>query len=61
MGAGKTTFIKEILRSYGVMGSVTSPTFSVVNEYSSEHGDVSHGSLQDRKLDDIESLGVVDM
>jgi tRNA threonylcarbamoyladenosine biosynthesis protein TsaE len=35
MGAGKTTLIKEICRQMGVMDSMSSPTFSVVNEYHS--------------------------
>jgi tRNA threonylcarbamoyladenosine biosynthesis protein TsaE len=33
MGAGKTTFIKEICRQLGVVDTVQSPTFSIVNEY----------------------------
>jgi tRNA threonylcarbamoyladenosine biosynthesis protein TsaE len=33
MGAGKTTFIKELCRSLGVQEEVSSPTFSLVNEY----------------------------
>lgn len=33
MGAGKTTLIKAICRSLGVMSAVQSPTFSIVNEY----------------------------
>lgn len=33
MGAGKTTLIKEIARSYGIIDQVSSPTFSIVNEY----------------------------
>ncbi len=33
MGAGKTTLIKEIARSLGVVGATSSPTFSLVNEY----------------------------
>lgn len=36
MGAGKTTFIKEICKILGVYNEVTSPSFSIVNEYSSE-------------------------
>jgi tRNA threonylcarbamoyladenosine biosynthesis protein TsaE len=38
MGAGKTTFIKEICRELGVTQNVTSPTFSLVNEYKSDKG-----------------------
>ena len=33
MGAGKTTVIKSICEYLGVNGAVTSPTFSIVNEY----------------------------
>ncbi|MDR2027705.1 MAG: tRNA (adenosine(37)-N6)-threonylcarbamoyltransferase complex ATPase subunit type 1 TsaE [Prevotellaceae bacterium] len=33
MGAGKTTLIKAICHEAGVGESVTSPTFSLVNEY----------------------------
>lgn len=36
MGAGKTTFIKEICKSLGVADVVSSPTFSIVNEYLSQ-------------------------
>lgn len=33
MGVGKTTLIKEIVKQLGVLDTVTSPTFSLVNEY----------------------------
>ncbi len=33
MGVGKTTFIKEAINLLGVTATVTSPTFSLVNEY----------------------------
>jgi tRNA threonylcarbamoyladenosine biosynthesis protein TsaE len=33
MGAGKTTFIKAICEALGVEDLVSSPTFSIVNEY----------------------------
>lgn len=33
MGAGKTTLIKSLCKSLGVAEPVTSPTFSIVNEY----------------------------
>lgn len=36
MGAGKTTFIKAICKALGVDDEVTSPTFSIVNEYRSD-------------------------
>ncbi len=33
MGVGKTTLIKEVCRELGVVDTVSSPTFSLVNEY----------------------------
>src|ERR1700712_1543225 len=33
MGAGKTTLIKSICKLFGVKDSVSSPTYSLVNEY----------------------------
>ena len=39
MGAGKTTFIKALCKILGVAETITSPTFSIINEYSKEDGD----------------------
>lgn len=39
MGAGKTTFIKEICRQLGSGEIVQSPTFSIVNEYFTGSGE----------------------
>ncbi len=33
MGVGKTTLIKEICKQLGVLDNISSPTFSLVNEY----------------------------
>ena len=33
MGSGKTTLIKEIVKQLNVLDNVSSPTFSLVNEY----------------------------
>jgi len=43
MGAGKTTFIKALCKALGVTGTVTSPTFALVNEYNAgNNGMVYH-------------------
>ncbi|RZM29920.1 MAG: tRNA (adenosine(37)-N6)-threonylcarbamoyltransferase complex ATPase subunit type 1 TsaE [Pedobacter sp.] len=42
MGAGKTTFIKQVCQALGVDDLVSSPTFSIVNEYLSPSGSVYH-------------------
>ena len=33
MGSGKTTLIKAIIKELGYKGTVSSPTFSIINEY----------------------------
>ena len=33
LGAGKTTFIKELAKALGYTGEVSSPTFAIVHEY----------------------------
>ncbi|HOG36507.1 MAG TPA: tRNA (adenosine(37)-N6)-threonylcarbamoyltransferase complex ATPase subunit type 1 TsaE [Paludibacteraceae bacterium] len=38
MGAGKTTFIKAICEELGVRDVVNSPTFAIINEYTSGEG-----------------------
>ena len=43
MGVGKTTLIKEICRQLGILDNISSPTFSLVNEYqTSEEEKVFH-------------------
>ncbi len=45
MGAGKTTLIKTLARQLGVKEVMSSPTFSIVNEYSAGHGKIYHIDL----------------
>jgi len=40
MGAGKTTMIKTVCEQLGVIDQVSSPTFSIVNEYATAGGAV---------------------
>ncbi|MGO4821788.1 MULTISPECIES: tRNA (adenosine(37)-N6)-threonylcarbamoyltransferase complex ATPase subunit type 1 TsaE [unclassified Flavobacterium] len=39
MGAGKTTFIKQLCKTVGVTEATSSPTFSLVNEYQTTTGE----------------------
>jgi len=45
MGSGKTTLIKEICRELGVKDNMSSPTFSLVNEYGGTKSKVYHFDL----------------
>jgi tRNA threonylcarbamoyladenosine biosynthesis protein TsaE len=40
MGAGKTTLIKAISKCFGIGDLVSSPTFSIVNEYKNSKNEV---------------------
>jgi tRNA threonylcarbamoyladenosine biosynthesis protein TsaE len=37
MGSGKTTFIKDLCLQLGVKDAMSSPTFSIINEYSASN------------------------
>ena len=39
LGAGKTTLIKALVKALGSDDSVSSPTFSLINEYKTRDGD----------------------
>lgn len=58
MGAGKTTLIKQICKDLGVEENVSSPTFSIVNEYfSSSCGTIYHFDFY-RLKHEIEALDI---
>jgi tRNA threonylcarbamoyladenosine biosynthesis protein TsaE len=40
MGAGKTTIIKAICKALGAVDIVSSPTFTLVNEYRTSKGEI---------------------
>jgi len=46
MGAGKTTFIKSLCTYLGVVDTMSSPTYGIVNEYeTSSHSKIFHFDL----------------
>ena len=42
MGSGKTTLIKSICECLGVIDQISSPTFSLINEYSLNESPIYH-------------------
>lgn len=42
LGAGKTTFTKYLLKYLGVDEDITSPTFSIMNEYKGKNFNIYH-------------------
>ena len=59
MGVGKTTLIKEVLLSMKVVENVSSPTFSIINEYiSGQNKIVYHMDLyRIKNISEIEGIG----
>ena len=58
MGAGKTTFIKAIMKELSVEDEVSSPTYSIVNEYFSvTYGKIYHFDFY-RLNDEIEAYDI---
>lgn len=62
MGAGKTTFIKAICEEMGVEDVVTSPTFAIVNEYTTDKGRrICHFDFyRIKKLEEVYDMGYED-
>ncbi len=60
MGVGKTTFIKQICRQLGVTDLVSSPTFSLVNEYQGRETIYHLDLYRLKNLDEALDIGILD-
>jgi tRNA threonylcarbamoyladenosine biosynthesis protein TsaE len=68
MGAGKTTFVKAICEELGVEDVITSPTFAIVNEYTTSPNPYQGGELpiyhfdfyRIKKLEEVYDMGYED-
>ncbi|WP_272022500.1 tRNA (adenosine(37)-N6)-threonylcarbamoyltransferase complex ATPase subunit type 1 TsaE [Olleya namhaensis] len=54
MGVGKTTLIKTLVKLLGSNDAVSSPTFSIVNEYLAENQSIYHFDLY--RIEDEDEL-----
>ena len=62
IGAGKTTFIKYICKKLAVTDTISSPTFSIINEYHGEQNRVFHVDLYRLKnIDEAIDIGIEDL
>ena len=59
MGAGKTTLIKQILKGFNVVDNISSPTFSIINEYKTKGQDIIyHMDLyRINRIEELEGIG----
>ena len=59
LGAGKTTFVKCLLAELGTLDDVTSPTYSIINEYTYEKGLIYHLDLYRlNTIDEALNIGI---
>lgn len=61
LGAGKTELVKKMVKVLGA-GETSSPTYSLINEYSVDHSAIYHIDLyRVDGEDDLESIGFWDL
>ena len=61
LGTGKTQFVGGVCRGLGVTVTATSPTFTLINEYSAPFGSVIHVDLyRVGRREEIAELGLED-
>lgn len=59
LGAGKTTFTQFLLKNLGSEDEVSSPTYSIVNEYNSPKGKIFHFDLYRLKnIEEVYDIGI---
>lgn len=54
LGSGKTKFTQGILKYYGLENEISSPTFTIVNEYDAKDINIYHFDLY--RLEDIDEF-----
>lgn len=61
LGAGKTTFVRGVLRAFGVQGAIRSPTFTLLETYELDGRLIAHLDLYRLTGADLDTLGVRDL
>ena len=58
LGSGKTTLIQQVCKRLGVVDNVTSPSFSIVNEYILNSHEIYHFDLyRIKEVDELVNIG----
>lgn len=62
LGAGKTSLARGMLRVLGVRGAIKSPTYTLIERYTLDHGDAAHLDLyRIAQSGELEFLGLQDL
>ena len=57
LGAGKTKFTEGILSYFGLQNEISSPTFTIVNEYEAEKFPLFHFDVY--RLEDVDEFSAI--
>ena len=60
IGAGKTTFIKGVLKGLGYKGNVNSPTYTLINEYQADNKIIHIDCYREKNINRWLNIGLID-
>ena len=60
LGSGKTTFVKGVLMGLGYKGEVTSPTYTLINEYKAKYNIIHLDCYREKDINRWLNIGLID-
>jgi len=60
LGSGKTTFVKGVLKGLNYNEEVTSPTYTLINEYDAEYKIIHIDCFREKSIDRWLNIGLID-
>ena len=60
LGSGKTTFVKGVLKGFNYNGEVTSPTYTLINEYEAKNRIIHIDCFREKNIDRWLNIGLID-
>ena len=60
LGSGKTTFVKGVLKGLNYIDEVTSPTYTLINEYNADYKIIHIDCFREKNIDRWLNIGLID-
>ena len=60
LGSGKTTFVKGVLKGFNYNGEVTSPTYTLINEYEAKNRIIHIDCFREKNINRWLNIGLID-